>query len=176
MLNLNLFPMHNLGMHTLAVLVQEPTTTPAATDAPTATETPAAESKPVPTVQAAPADMAPTTTSGTAAKTGQAAPVQGRQPEFFELLQTMAPMILIAVILYQLLIARPEQAERKKKADLFNNMKKNDTVVTTGGIFGTIHSFSNDGNEVVLKVDENSKIRIRKSSIETIIKATDSST
>jgi preprotein translocase subunit YajC len=101
-------------------------------------------------------------------KKGQ--PVQPPPPTFFEVLQSMAPMMLMIFAVYYFMIARPEQEERKKRQSTFEGMKKNDYVVTHGGIYGTIHDISSDGNEVILKLEENAKLRIRKSSIESVIK------
>ncbi len=43
---------------------------------------------------------------------------------------------------------------------LFNSLKKNDEVLTSGGIIGTVANIKDD-NEVVLKLDESSNVRIR---------------
>ena len=45
------------------------------------------------------------------------------------------------------------------------NLKKNDKVVTAGGIYGTVVSVAEKEDEVVVKVDENVRLRVTKGSI-----------
>jgi preprotein translocase subunit YajC len=78
------------------------------------------------------------------------------------LLGGLLPIILIFVIFYFLLI-RPQQKRQKDIMKMRQEIQKNDKVVTNGGIIGTIYSIQ--GEEVVLKVDDNVKIRVRKSAI-----------
>lgn len=49
--------------------------------------------------------------------------------------------------------------ERKRRAELLANLKKNVKVQTVGGIIGTIVEIRKE--DVVLRVDENSNVRIR---------------
>lgn len=77
---------------------------------------------------------------------------------------------LIAIILmYQLLIARPQRREQGKRDAMLKQLKKNDPVVTIGGIFGTVASLSEDGSEVTLKVDDNTRLRLRRDAIREVI-------
>ena len=78
------------------------------------------------------------------------------------------PIILIFVAMYLLVILPNQRKERKQREMLFNNLKKYDEVVTAGGIIGIVQTIK-DGDEVVLKIDDNAKIRILKSSIVRII-------
>jgi preprotein translocase subunit YajC len=50
---------------------------------------------------------------------------------------------------------------------LFTALKKNDEVVTAGGIIGVVQNIKDD--EVLLKIDDNAKMRVLKSSITRII-------
>jgi len=45
-------------------------------------------------------------------------------------------------------------------------LKKNDKVLTVGGIIGTIADLSNDGSRVTLKVDDGTRIKFTRSSIQ----------
>ena len=74
------------------------------------------------------------------------------------------PFLLMAVVFF-LLILRPQMNEQKKRQALLQSLKKNDRVLTSGGIIGTIANFSADGREVTLKVDEG-KIRVLRRAIE----------
>jgi preprotein translocase subunit YajC len=81
------------------------------------------------------------------------------------------PLILIGVLFYFMLI-RPERKKSAQMADMLKNLKKNDRVVTIGGIYGTVVNV-NEGSEVVtIRVDENTnaKLRVRRSAISAIVK------
>ena len=48
-------------------------------------------------------------------------------------------------------------------------LKKGDNVVTSGGIYGTIVGFKND-TIVVLKIDDQTKIRVQRSAVAGVVK------
>ncbi|MBR9802315.1 preprotein translocase subunit YajC [bacterium] len=79
--------------------------------------------------------------------------------------------LMMMITLYILFVIMPQSKDRKGRADFMSQLKKNDNVVTYGGIFGTIVGFSADGDQVTLRVDDNTRIRVRKSSIESIVKS-----
>jgi preprotein translocase subunit YajC len=79
---------------------------------------------------------------------------------------------LIIGIFYFLLI-RPQRKQEKEHQLLLKNLNKNDEVITSGGIHGTIVNVKD--STVVIRVDENVKIEIEKSHIATVKKAQGSS-
>jgi preprotein translocase subunit YajC len=72
------------------------------------------------------------------------------------------PIIIVFLIFYFLLI-RPMQKKQKELREFLRNLKKGDRIITTGGIYGTIIALEDD--TVVLKISENTKIRISRSAI-----------
>ena len=72
------------------------------------------------------------------------------------------PIILMFAIFYFLLI-RPQQKKQKDHNKLISELKKNDDVITTGGIHGTIVNVKD--KTFSLRVDDNVKIEISKSAI-----------
>jgi preprotein translocase subunit YajC len=44
---------------------------------------------------------------------------------------------------------------------MLGNMKKNDRIVTVGGIMGVVTNVDRDKNEVTIKVDESSGTKLR---------------
>lgn len=72
------------------------------------------------------------------------------------------PIIIVFLIFYFLLI-RPMQKKQKELREFLKNLKKGDRIITTGGIYGTIIALEDD--TVVLKISENTKIRIARSAI-----------
>lgn len=81
------------------------------------------------------------------------------------LLQMLVPLGLVVVIFYFLII-RPQNKKQKETQNMLNQMKKGDKIVTIGGIHGIIQSV--DDTTVVVKVDENAKIKFLKSAISTV--------
>ena len=77
--------------------------------------------------------------------------------------------ILMFVILYFVLI-RPQMKEQKDKDSMITNLKKNDRVITRGGIVGKIIEFQGKNNEyAILDNDTGSKIKILKRYIVSLI-------
>lgn len=81
-------------------------------------------------------------------------------------LSSFVPLILIFVIFYFLLIL-PQQKRDKEHKKMVNALKKDDYVLTSAGIYGTIVSVKPD--TVELKIDENTKIVILKTAINQVI-------
>ena len=93
---------------------------------------------------------------------------QGKQQPGSPFAQILIPLIPIGVLWYFLLI-RPQRKEQRKRDDLVKALKKNDRVVTVGGILGTVANVSQEGKEVTLKVDDNTRIRLLRTSIQSVI-------
>lgn len=68
--------------------------------------------------------------------------------------------------MYFLVIA-PQKKKQKEHEQMISELKSGTDVVTTGGIYGTISNVK--GDRFVLKIAENTKIEIAKSSIGTVV-------
>lgn len=77
-------------------------------------------------------------------------------------LLSLMPIVFIFVIFYFLLI-RPQKKAQDEHKRMIASLKKNDEVVTSGGIHGTIVNVKDAA--VTLKVDDNVKIDVEKSCI-----------
>lgn len=77
-------------------------------------------------------------------------------------LMGLAPVALIFVVFYFILI-RPQKKQQQEHVKMLSELKKNDEVVTSGGIYGTIVNLQDD--VVVLRVDENARIKVQKSAV-----------
>jgi preprotein translocase subunit YajC len=79
----------------------------------------------------------------------------------------IVPFAVMLLVFYMLLI-RPQMKQRKEKDNMMNNLKKGDRVVTTGGFIATI---VNIGPTIVdVKINEETKAKVLKSSIIDILK------
>jgi preprotein translocase subunit YajC len=88
---------------------------------------------------------------------------QGAQPNP---LLGMLPFILIIPIFYFLLI-RPQQKKQKQFQQMVSQIKKNDKVVTSGGIHGLVLAVKE--HTLTLKIADNVKIELDKSSIVRVV-------
>ena len=77
-------------------------------------------------------------------------------------LVNLMPLIIIFIIFYFLLI-RPQKQKEKEHLKMLANLDKNDEVVTSSGIYGTIVTVKD--KSVILRIDENVKIEIEKNCI-----------
>jgi len=79
------------------------------------------------------------------------------------------PLLILApvlMVLFYFIVMRPERRRQQQERDsLLKGMKKNDKVITTAGIYGTVISFSDTEDEIVVKVDDSTRLRMIKSSI-----------
>src|SRR5262245_43189842 len=87
----------------------------------------------------------------------------------------MTPILLIFLALWLIVIMPAQRRERKQKEALFSALKRNDEVLTSSGIIGVIHTIRPEDDEVTIRVDDNCKIRMKKSSIVQILKAKEGS-
>jgi preprotein translocase subunit YajC len=70
------------------------------------------------------------------------------------------PFILIGIVFY-LMLMRPEQKKRKQQEQLLATLKKNDRVITIGGIAGTVVNAAPGSTFVTLRVDDTNNTRLR---------------
>jgi len=73
------------------------------------------------------------------------------------LIMQIAPLILIFVVFYFLLI-RPQQQARKRHMEMIAALKKNDIVVTSGGMIGKVRGLADD--EVRAELAPNVEVRV----------------
>lgn len=76
------------------------------------------------------------------------------------------PLILIFVIFYFFMI-RPQQKQAKAMRAMLDALKRDDKVLTTGGLFGTVSAIK--GTVVELKIAEGVKVHVQKSAIVSIV-------
>ncbi|MEI6871511.1 MAG: preprotein translocase subunit YajC [Verrucomicrobiota bacterium] len=93
------------------------------------------------------------------------APAAGQPPGIGGML---VPMICIFAIMYFLMI-RPQQKKEKQLRELIDSVKTGDAVVTNGGIHGVVSNVT-DGGTLMLKIADNVRIKVEKSSIATVLK------
>ena len=81
-------------------------------------------------------------------------------------LTMFGPWLLIFFIFWLLVIA-PQGKERKRRAGMLKALKKEDNVMTTGGLYGRVAKV--EGEAVTLVVADNVRMRFHRQSIQTIL-------
>ncbi|MGH9378618.1 MAG: preprotein translocase subunit YajC [Terriglobia bacterium] len=71
----------------------------------------------------------------------------------------LGPLILI----WYLLVIRPQSTQRRKTQEMLSNLKTGDRVVTTGGLLGTVVGFG--ANTVQLQITSQVKVDIVRSAV-----------
>ena len=72
----------------------------------------------------------------------------------------LMPLFVMAPLMIWMMW-RAKRQEQRQRENLFASLKKNDKVLTTGGMIGLIAAVKENEDEVTLKVDESSNVRIR---------------
>jgi preprotein translocase subunit YajC len=91
------------------------------------------------------------------------APAGGFPPVMF--------MLLGFVVLFYLLLMRPQRKEQAKRMAMIHALKPNDRVVTVGGMYGVVANVHREADVVTIRVDEsnNTKIRVTLGSISRVL-------
>lgn len=76
------------------------------------------------------------------------------------------PLLIGIFVLYYFIVIRGNRRDKDRREAMLNSLKKNDRVVTIGGIIGTVAGTSSDGTEVTLKLDDNAKMKVLRSAIQ----------
>lgn len=74
--------------------------------------------------------------------------------------QPLFPIAGILLIFYFTLIA-PERRRKAEEAKRMSAITKNDRVVTSGGLHGTVVSAASDSDVVTIRLDESGTLRVK---------------
>jgi len=83
----------------------------------------------------------------------------------------MFPLFAILGVLFYVMILRPQRGEQRRRQEMLAGVKKNDKVVTIGGIYGVVTNVRAEADEITIKVDEtaNAKLRMTLGSIARVL-------
>jgi len=73
----------------------------------------------------------------------------------------LLPLLMFGVIYFMMI--RPQQRQQRELGKMQQNLKKNDEVVTAGGMHGTVVNVKE--SVVTLRVDDNVRVDVDKSAI-----------
>jgi preprotein translocase subunit YajC len=75
----------------------------------------------------------------------------------------MLPLLMIMVVFYFLLI-RPQQRKMRDHQQMVKNVRRGDTVVTSGGLVGKVAKVVDD-NEIMVDIADNVQVRVLKNAL-----------
>ncbi len=99
----------------------------------------------------------------------------GQQPQVQPWFQSIW-LLLIPMALFYVLLILPEKRKRAETTKRLAAIKKNDRVVTIGGIHGVVVQATPESEEVVIRVDESTgtRLRMNRSAIALVVGGDDS--
>ena len=76
-----------------------------------------------------------------------------------EMMMSLLPFVLIFVIMY-LLILRPQQKRQKQHQEMLKNVRRGDTVITSGGLIGKVtKKVDDDATEIEIEIGDGLRVR-----------------
>ena len=74
------------------------------------------------------------------------------------------PFILIFVIMWFLII-RPQQRRVRAHQEMIKNVRRGDTVVTSGGIIGKVTKVADESSDIEVEIAEGVKVKLARAMI-----------
>ena len=82
---------------------------------------------------------------------------------------TMLFPFAMMILIFYVLVFRPQAKQRKQHAAMLQGLKKYDEVVTSGGLIGTVTNIKPD--TLTLKIDENVRVEVERSAVNRVLKS-----
>ena len=77
---------------------------------------------------------------------------------------SLAPLLLMGVVFYFLLI-RPQRTRQRQQQALLASLEVGDEVMTSGGMFGTITEIDDDAGTVTVEIAPGTRVRMLRQGI-----------
>ena len=103
---------------------------------------------------------APTASAPSVATTTTSTPDVAAQPSMFDSLLVFLPAMMAVMLVYFIMMSRP-QKKNAKTSERLKNLKKNDRVVTAGGILGTVVNIRPDSEYTTIRIDDSSNAKMQ---------------
>jgi preprotein translocase subunit YajC len=81
-----------------------------------------------------------------------------------DMLVSLLPFVLIFIIMYFLII-RPQRTAAKKRDELLKNIRRNDTIVTGGGVIAKVTKVVEGEPELEVEIAQGVKVKILRSMV-----------
>jgi preprotein translocase subunit YajC len=87
----------------------------------------------------------------------QAPPAEGG----LKSLLPMAIMVGLVVVYYFLIVGLPQKRLERERRNMLTSLKKNDKVLTSGGIYGTVVSVDEKQDRVTVRICDDPAVRVQ---------------
>lgn len=81
-----------------------------------------------------------------------------------DIMMQMLPIVAIVVVFYFLLI-RPQQKRAKQHREALASIRRNDRVITNGGLIGTVIRVNEDDDTLTVEIAENTRVQVVRSMV-----------
>jgi preprotein translocase subunit YajC len=81
-----------------------------------------------------------------------------------DMLMSLLPFVLIFAIMYFLII-RPQRNQAKRRDELLKNIRRNDTIVTGGGVIGKVTKVVEGEPELEVEIAQGVKVKLLRSMV-----------
>jgi preprotein translocase subunit YajC len=81
-----------------------------------------------------------------------------------EMILQFVPFILIFVIMWFLII-RPQQRRVKAHQEMIKNVRRGDTIVTSGGIIGKVTKVTEDAADIEVEIADGVRVKVARSMV-----------
>jgi preprotein translocase subunit YajC len=88
---------------------------------------------------------------------------QAASPFGGDMMTSLLPFVLIFVIMY-FLILRPQQRRAKQHQEMVKNVRRGDTVITSGGLVGKVTKVIDD-DQIEIEVSDDVRVRQMRSMV-----------
>jgi preprotein translocase subunit YajC len=89
-------------------------------------------------------------------------------PASLSSLAQFAPLVLIVIVFYFLLI-RPQQVQQKTLKATLASLKRGDKIVTAGGIVGTVKKVTEGATELDVEIAPNVTVSVIRSTVTSVL-------
>jgi preprotein translocase subunit YajC len=92
-------------------------------------------------------------------------PPAGGQPQGGLFDSPIMFLLPVGIVLFYFLFLRPMRRQEQERNALLTNIKKNDKVITTAGIYAKVISVAEKEDEIVVEIDDKVRVKMVKNSI-----------
>lgn len=83
-------------------------------------------------------------------------------------LQSPLPMLIIMMVIWYFLLIRPQQQKQKQLNNDIASIKKNDEIVTIGGVHGTVAAINE--KTLSVRIADNVRVELEKTAVQSVKK------
>lgn len=81
-----------------------------------------------------------------------------------DMILQLVPFVLIFVIMWFLII-RPQQRRVREHQEMIKNVRRGDTVVTSGGIIGKVTKVTDDAPDIEVEIADGVRVKVARSMV-----------